>query len=85
VRTPLKSIPATLRNRATPECRYVVTDAQGHVVFAGTAAAASDGNFAIELTDRLSAGRYTVSALLAANGNVMNAEIRRIAIEVGER
>lgn len=85
VRTPLKSIPATIRNRATPECRYVVTNAQERIVFAGTTAAASDGDFAIELTNHLPAGRYTVSALLAANGNVMNAEIRRIAIEIGER
>lgn len=85
VRTPLKSIPAAIRSRATPECRTIITDAQGRVVFSGTAAAGSDGDFAINLKSRLPAGRYTVSAMLVANGNAMNAEIRRIAIEIDQR
>ena len=48
VRTPLKSVPGALLQRAAPECRYVITDAQGRVALAGTAPLGPDG----ELPDR---------------------------------
>ena len=66
--------------RAAPECRYIVTDADGRVVLAGVATLGADANFQIDLRDRLPAGRYMLSALMAVNGNVMNPDIRRIEI-----
>jgi hypothetical protein len=77
VRTPLKSIPAALLQRAAPECRYAIADEEGRVVLAGTARLGPDGSFHIDLKDRLPPGRYTLSALVAVNGNTMNAEIHR--------
>ncbi len=38
--------------------------------------------FQVDLTDRLAPGRYTLSALIAVNGNVMNAEVHRMEIVV---
>ena len=78
MRTPLRSVPATVLKRAAPECRYVVTDADGRVALAGVAPLGADASFQIDLKDRLPPGRYTLSALIAVNGNVMNAEIHRI-------
>jgi hypothetical protein len=77
VRTPLKSVPAALRRRSAPECRYVIADAQGRVALAGTAPLGPDGSFEIDLKDRLPPGGHTLSALIAVNGNAMNAEIHR--------
>jgi len=78
VRTPLKSVPAEALRRAAPECRYLVTDADGRVALAGVAALGTDASFQIDLRDRLPPGRYTLSVLMALNGNVMNPEISRI-------
>jgi hypothetical protein len=80
VRTPLKSVPATVLRRATPECRYVVTDADGRVALAGTAQLGAEASFHIDLKGRLPPGSYTLSALIAVNGNVMNAEIYRMPV-----
>jgi hypothetical protein len=80
VRTPLKSVPPADLRRAAPECRYLVTDADGRVVLAGVATLGADAHFHIDLPDRLPAGRYILSALMAVNGNVMNPDIRRIEI-----
>jgi hypothetical protein len=77
VRTPLKAIPAALLQRAAPECRYVITDAQGRVALAGTAPLGPDASFQIDLKDRLPSGGYTLSAVIAVNGNTVNAEIHR--------
>jgi len=85
VRTSLKSIPAADLKRASPECRYVVTDAEGRVALAGTAPLGTDASFQIDLKDRLSPGHYTLSALIAVNGNAMNAEIHRIPFTVPKR
>src|SRR5205807_8502701 len=35
VRQPLQSVSADLVRRSAPECRYMVTDAEGHVLLAG--------------------------------------------------
>ncbi len=77
VRTPLPSVPASLLQRAAPECRYVVTGADGRVVLAGVAPLGADKSFQIDVKNRLPPGRYTLSALIAVNGNVVNAEVHR--------
>jgi hypothetical protein len=82
VRTPLSSIGADLRKRLAPECRYTVVDDAGRVVVAGAVQLGDGPDFQIALDSRLSAGRYTVFALIALAGNVMNAEIRRIPLVV---
>ena len=82
VRTPLKSVPAEVLKRAAPECRYVVTDEQGRVVLSEAAALGPDAKFQIDFKDRLPPGRYTIAAVIAVNGNVMNAEIKRIPVVV---
>ena len=78
VHTPLRSVPATVLSRAAPECRYVITGTDGRVALAGVAPLGADAGFQIDLTDRLSPGRYTLSALIAVNGNVMKADVHRI-------
>ncbi len=82
VRTPLESIPAALLQRAAPECRWVITDGEGRVALAGSAPPGPDGRFRIDLRARLpsASGGYTVSALIAVNGNTMNAEIHRMPL-----
>jgi hypothetical protein len=82
VRTPLESVPAETLRRAAPECRYLVTDADGRVVLAGAAAPAAEASFEIDLGGRLAPGRYTVSVLMAVAGNAANAEIKRIEFAV---
>jgi hypothetical protein len=78
VRMPLQSVPEPILKRAAPECRYVVTGADGRVALVGVARPGADASFQIDLTGRLPPGRYIVSALIAVNGNVMNAEAYRI-------
>jgi hypothetical protein len=85
VRTPLESVPATDRKRASPECRYVVTDAEGRVALVGVAPLAAGANFEVHFKDRLPPGRYMLSALIAVNGNVVDAEIHRIPLVVPQR
>jgi hypothetical protein len=82
VRTPLKELPGPVLQRAAPEYRYVVTDADGRVVLAGSLTLAADATFAADWTGRLPEGRYTLSALIAVNGNAMNADIHRMPIVV---
>jgi hypothetical protein len=36
----------------------------------------------VELDGMLAAGRYTIVALIAVNGNVMNADIHRIPVVI---
>jgi hypothetical protein len=78
VRTPLKSVPSEVLRRAAPECRYVVIAEDGRVALAGVAPLGADLSFHIDLRERLAPGRYSLSALMAVNGNVMNPEITRI-------
>jgi hypothetical protein len=82
VRTPMQSIAADALRRADPQCRYVVMDERGRVVFAGHAGPADDATFRIDLVGRLAPGRYTMHALIAPNGNAMNADIRRIPVVI---
>ncbi len=78
VRSALKAVPAEELRRAAPECRYVVLNADGDVVLAGVATPGAEARFHIDLGERLQPGRYTLSALLAVNGNATNAEISRL-------
>jgi hypothetical protein len=80
VRTPLKSVPAEVLRRAAPECRYIVTDENDRIVLSEVAPLGAEANFHIEVKGRLPPGRYTLAAVIAVNGNVMNAEIKRIAV-----
>jgi len=82
IRTPLKSVPAVALRRSAPECRYIVTNADGRVALAGVAVLDDEASFKIDLGDRLSPGRYTVSVLIAVNGNVMNSDINRIEFTI---
>ena len=82
MRTPLRSVPAAFLKRDAPELRYVVTGDDGRVAFTGVAPLGADASFAIDLKDRLSPGRYTLSALIAVNGNATNAEIYRLPLVV---
>jgi hypothetical protein len=82
VRTPLKSVPAEVLRRSAPECRYVVAGEDGRIVLSGTARLGADASFQVDLEERLPPGRYTLSALIAVYGNVMNADIRRIPVAI---
>ncbi|MDO8533341.1 MAG: hypothetical protein Q7S17_01175 [Xanthobacteraceae bacterium] len=79
-RGPMQSISRDILKRAAPECRYVVMDDEGRVVLAGTAPLADDLTFQADLNGKLAAGRYIMAALIAVNGNVMNADIHRIPL-----
>ena len=85
VRQPLPSIAADVRKRAAPECRYVVTDGDGRVVLAGQVALAEDASFRLDFSGKLPAGSFTLAAQIIVNGNAMNADIRRIPLEVAPK
>jgi hypothetical protein len=82
VRMALAAVPAQVLKRSASECRYLVADEHDRVVLAGTAMLGPDTNFQIDFKDRLPPGHYTIAVLIAVNGNVMNAEIRRIPLTV---
>jgi hypothetical protein len=82
VREPMRSIAPTVLQRAAPRCRYVVTNDAGDVVLAGAVAPSDDLTFQVDLSGKLAAGRYNMSALIAVNDNVMNADIRRIPVRI---
>jgi hypothetical protein len=52
------------------------------VVLAGQVPLAADAGFRIALAGRLPAGRFTLAAQLIVNANAMNAEIRRIPLDI---
>lgn len=82
VRVPLDALSAGELARAAPQCRYIVQDAQGGVVLAGTVGPSDDRAFRIDLGGRLAAGRYTVAVEITVDGNAANAEIRRIPVQI---
>jgi hypothetical protein len=81
-RMALAAVPALVLKRSAPECRYVVTDENDRVVLSEAGALGPEANFQIDFKGRLPPGRYAIAALIAVNGNVMNAEIRRIPLVV---
>jgi hypothetical protein len=81
-RAPIQSVPRDVLKRAAPECRYVVIDDKGDVVLAGSVALGDGATFQIDLNGKLSAGNYTILALIAVNGNAANAVIRRIPVQI---
>ncbi len=82
VRMALNAVPGPMLKRAAPECRYLLTDAEGRVALAGTLRPGADATFQVDLEERLPGGRYTLSAFIAVNGNAMNAEIYRTPLVV---
>ena len=85
VRQPMGQVDATVRNRAAPECRYVVVNSGGDIVLTGSALPQDDLTFAVPLDDRLPPGPYTVMAEILVNGNAMNPQIERIPVVIGAR
>ncbi len=85
VRTPLKSVPAAFLKRDMPELRYVVTGPDGRVALAGSVPLGAGAGFGFDLKGRLPPGRYALSALIAVNGNAMNAEVHRAPLIVAPR
>ena len=81
-RQPLQSAEPDVLQRAAPQCRYMVLDADGNVVLAGTASPVEDRTFQIDFEGKLAAGRYTAVAEITVNGNAMNAGIQRIPVRV---
>jgi len=81
-RVPLSSIPPDVLKRMPPECRFVVIDDQKRVVLAGAAPLGENSSFQFDFKDRLPVGSYTMFAVIALSGNVMNADIREIPIVV---
>jgi hypothetical protein len=80
VRTPIGKVQADVLKRAAPECRYVVVDEASRVVLEGNAPLGDARAFQIDFTGRLPPGRYTMFVTIAPNGNMMNAEIRRVPV-----
>jgi hypothetical protein len=85
VRKPLQSLGADVIKRSAPECPYMVTGDEGHVVLAGRIGVGADASCRLDLSDKLAEGRYTLSTQLIVNGNAMNAEITRFPFEVLSR
>lgn len=85
VRRPLPSIAPDALKRSAPECRYLVADAEGRVVLAGQVAPSADASFSLDFSGKLPPGRFTLMAQLIVDGNAMNAEIERIAIEIASK
>jgi hypothetical protein len=81
VRQPLEAVAPDVLKRSAPECRYIVTEADGRVVLAGQVSLGADASFRLDLN--LPAGRFTLAAQIIVNANAMNAEIRNILIEIG--
>jgi hypothetical protein len=82
MRQPMRLVDATVRQRAAPECRYVVVDADGRIALTGVSPPREDLTFAIELDGKLPAGAYTVMAEILVNGNAMNSEIKQIPVVI---
>ena len=76
----MKSVPAEVLRRAAPECRYIVTDEMAVSYYPGSRRSAPKRVSRSTSRDRLPPGRYTLAAVIAVNGNVMNAEIKRIPV-----
>ena len=85
VRKPLQSIAPDVLKRSTPECRYIVTDGEGRVVLAGQVALGADASFELDLDGKLPPGTFTLAAQIVVNANAMNAEIRRVPIDVASK
>ncbi|MCC6946177.1 MAG: hypothetical protein IT539_00285 [Bradyrhizobiaceae bacterium] len=81
-RVAIPSVSRDVLQRSAPQCRYMVIDENGQVVLAGTVGLANDLTFRVDFGGRLAAGRYTMVALIAVNENAMNAEIRRIPLQI---
>jgi hypothetical protein len=54
-------------------------------VLAGQVSPVEDASFSIDLTGALPPGHFTLMAQIIVNANAMNAEIRRIPVEVAPK
>jgi len=79
---PMRAVSSELLKRAAPECRYVIVDAGGQAVLAGTARPGEEANLDIDTDGKLADGRYTLMAEIVVNANAMNAEIRRFEFTI---
>jgi hypothetical protein len=79
---PIEKIAPELLKRATPECRYVIFDAEGQAVLAGTASPDQKAVFAIDIGGKLANGHYTLMAEITVDANASNAEMRRFEFTV---
>lgn len=59
-----------------------MVDDKGSVVLAGAVALDDEATFQIDLNGKLPSGNYTLMALIAVNGNAMNAAIRLIPTQI---
>ena len=81
VRKALTSVEPDVLKRSAPECRFAVIDGEGKVVLAGIAQPGEDRMFAIDLGG-LPPGNYELMAEIVVDANAMNAEIRRLPIDL---
>jgi len=77
----LTSVEPDVLKRSAPECRFAVIDGEGKVVLAGIAQPGEDRMFAIDLGG-LPPGHYELMAEIVVDANAMNAEIRRLPIDL---
>ncbi|NIW85875.1 MAG: hypothetical protein GWN09_04635 [Gammaproteobacteria bacterium] len=64
-----------------PDSRYLVLDAEGSVVRAGSARMEKDGRFVLELPERLPGGRYTLVVAVYLDGNLVDSAVRVLSFE----
>src|SRR5262249_36940723 len=82
VRRPLTSIAADELGRSAPECRYLVTDGEGHVVLAGQVSVSEDASFSLGFGGQLPAGAFMLMAQIIVNSNAMNAEVQSLPVQI---
>src|SRR5262249_45029031 len=82
VRTPLEALQAVVVTRAAPHLSYILVDASGRVVDAGSKPLGASRKFELTLPRGLPPGLYTLSALIAVNGNAMDPVIARIPVSL---
>jgi len=82
VRTPLQSVRSGVLRRAAPECRYLVLDSHGSAVGTGAGTLGTEAGFQIDVTDRLPPGNYTLSVLMAVNGNVIHPDVKQFSFAI---
>ncbi|HZI40276.1 MAG TPA: hypothetical protein VFD67_01190 [Gemmatimonadaceae bacterium] len=81
-REALEALDPEVVRRSAPEFRYAVLDGQGRAVLGGVVHPSEDRTFRLPLESEVAPGSYTVQGEIVVNGNAMNAEIRRIPVDV---
>jgi hypothetical protein len=78
--TAVSSMTPDVLKRTPPECRFLVIVDQKRVVLAVATPLGESSSFQFDFKNRLPVGHYTMLAVITLNGNVMNADIRKIPI-----